>query len=57
MDGSGELKLPDAVVAPDRGQARIEIEIGWLKPGRYRIEIETSEPSHLALRRYPLEVR
>ena len=57
MDGSRELKLPDAVVANDRGKVQVQIESGWLSPGRYRIEIETTEPSHLALRRYPLEIR
>jgi hypothetical protein len=51
------LKLPDAVVATDRGEVRVEIENGWLSPGRYLIEIETTEKSHLALRRYVLEVR
>ena len=57
MDGSGELKLPDALVAADRDRVRVQIESGWLSPGRYRIEIETAERSELALRRYPLEVR
>ncbi len=57
MDGSGELKLSDAVVASDRDRVRVQIESGWLSPGRYRIEIETSEQSPLALRHYPLEVR
>ena len=56
MDGSGELKLPDAVVAADGDRVRVQIESGWLSPGSYRIEIETSERSHLALRRYLLEV-
>ncbi|MCH7643888.1 MAG: hypothetical protein IH974_03560 [Myxococcales bacterium] len=55
MDGSRELKLSDAVVAGDR--VRVQIESGWLSPGRYRIEIETTEQSQLALRHYPLEVR
>ena len=57
MDGSRELKLPDAVVANDRGKVQLQIESGWLSPGRYRIEIKTTEPSHLALRRYLLEIR
>ena len=57
MDGSGELKLPDAVVATDRDKARVQIESGWLSAGRYQIEIETTERSQLALRRYVLEVR
>ena len=56
-DGSRELKLADAVVADDRGKARVRIESGWLSPGRYRIEIQTGEPSELAVRRYPLEIR
>jgi hypothetical protein len=57
MDGSRELKLPDALVAADRDRVRVQIESGWLSPGRYRIEIETAERSQPALRRYPLEVR
>ncbi len=56
MDGSGELKLPNAVVAADGDRVRVQIESGWLSPGSYRIEIETGERSHLALRRYLLEV-
>jgi hypothetical protein len=51
------LKLPDAVVANDRGKVQVQIESGWLSPGRYLIEIETTEPSPLAPRRYLLEVR
>jgi len=57
MDGSGEWKLSDAVVADGRDEIRVQIESGWLSPGRYLIEIETTERSHLALRRYLLEVR
>ncbi|MBW2577460.1 MAG: hypothetical protein JRE38_05265 [Deltaproteobacteria bacterium] len=57
MDGSRELKLSDAAVANDRGKAQVQIESGWLSPGRYLIEIKTTEPSHLAPRRYLLEVR
>jgi hypothetical protein len=57
MDGSGELKLPDAVVTTDRDRVRVQIESGWLSLGRYQIEIETAERSELALRRYPLEIR
>jgi hypothetical protein len=57
MDGSRELKLSDAAVANDRGKAQVQIESGWLSPGRYLIEIKATEPSHLALRRYLLEIR
>lgn len=56
MDGTAKLKLPDAVVASDRDRVQVEIESGWLAPGRYSIEIETSETAQLALRRYLLEV-
>ncbi len=56
MDGSGELKLPDAAVATDGNRVRVQIESGWLSPGRYRIEIETTEQSHLDRRRYLLEI-
>ncbi len=57
VDGSRELQLPDALVAADRDRVRVQIESGWLSPGRYRIEIETAERSQPTLRRYPLEVR
>ena len=56
MDGNGELKLPDAVVATDGNRVRVQIESGWLSPGNYQIEIQVSERSHLDLRRYLLEV-
>ena len=57
MDGSGELKLSNAVGANEGDRVRVQIESGWLSPGRYRIEIETPEQSQPALRHYPLEVR
>ena len=57
MDGSRELKLPDAVVANDRDKVQVRIESGWLSTGRYLIELETTEQSHFALRRYVIEVR
>jgi hypothetical protein len=56
MDGGGELKLPNAVVATDGDRVRVQIESGWLSPGNYQIEIQASERSHLDLRRYLLEV-
>jgi hypothetical protein len=57
MDGSRELKLLDAVVADDRDKVQLRIESGWLSPGRYLIELETTEQSHLAVRRYVIEIR
>jgi hypothetical protein len=56
MDGSGELKLSDGLVATDSNRVRVQIESGWLSPGSYRIEIETTEGSELALRSYLLEI-
>jgi hypothetical protein len=56
MDGSRELKLPDAGVATDGNRIGVQIESGWLSPGGYRIEIQTNERSQLALRRYLFEV-
>lgn len=56
MDGSGELKLPNAVVATDGNRVRVQIESGWLSPGRYQIEIQSTERGHLALQRYLLEI-
>jgi hypothetical protein len=50
------LELP-AGVAADARRARIEIPAGWLAPGRYIIELKTTERSHFPLRRYALEVR
>ncbi|MDJ0852088.1 MAG: hypothetical protein QNK04_27275 [Myxococcota bacterium] len=41
----------------DRLSAMIEIEPEWLKPGRYIVEVKTTEKTHFPLRRYALEVR
>jgi hypothetical protein len=57
MDGSRELKFPDAVAATDRDRVRVRVESSWLSTGRYRIEIEASERSDLARQPYLLEVR
>ena len=56
MDGSGELMLPNAVVATDGNRVRVQIESGWLSPGRYQIEIQSTERAYLALQRYLLEI-
>jgi len=57
MDGGRELALPDAVIATDRSRARVEVERGWLSPGRYRIELRASEGPPFVQRRYLLEIR
>ncbi len=41
----------------DRMSTRVEIDPEWLTPGRYIVEVKTTEPSHFPLRRYALEVR
>jgi hypothetical protein len=45
-----------AVEGSDTG-LRIEIDPGWLRPGRYMIQVATAEQHPLAIRRYVLEVR
>jgi hypothetical protein len=46
-----------AVLEGGRSEARFEIDPSFLHPGRYIVEVKTTEPSHLPLRRYVLEVR
>ena len=41
----------------DRLTASLEIDPAWLIPGRYIVEVKTTERSHFALRRYAIEVR
>ena len=36
---------------------RLEIDSGFLSPGRYMIEIDTEDPHPLQIRRYVLEIR
>jgi len=57
LDGTKESKLARAMVADDRDEVRVQIERNWLSAGRYRIEIETSEPAQPALRHYRFELR
>ena len=40
----------------ERGAATFEIEPGWLQPGRYVVEVRTTERSHFPLRRYAIQV-
>jgi hypothetical protein len=56
-EGRVPLGLSAAILGEDRRTARVEIEAGWLLPGRYVIEVHTTERSHFPLRRYALEVR
>jgi len=56
-EGRVPLDLSAAILGEDRRTARVEIEAGWLSPGRYVIEVQTTERTHFPLRRYALEVR
>jgi hypothetical protein len=51
------LELSAAVRGEAADVAEVEIEADWLEPGRFIIEIQTSERSHFPLRRYVIEVR
>ena len=51
------LHLSGALVADDRRSAEVEIDPDWLAPGRYVVEVKTTEKTHFPLRRYALEVR
>ena len=61
---------PVRVVSPDRGvyegqgvldesrsDARFEIDPAFFKPGRYLVEIKTTEMTHFPLRRFLIDVR
>jgi hypothetical protein len=56
MVGDRRLKLPDAHVTADGDRARVEIESGWLSPGRYRIEIEDAGQSTPRRKRYLIKI-
>lgn len=52
-----QLESRGAIRADDRRSASVEIPAGWLSPGRYLIELKTTEQTHFPLRRYVVEVR
>ena len=46
------------ILGSDLADARFEIDPAFLAtPGRYIVEVKTTEQSHFPLRRYALEVR
>jgi hypothetical protein len=45
------------VPGPDRTIASVALEVEWLSPGSYLIELQTTERTHMPLRRYLLEIR
>ncbi len=54
---SGFVREGQGTLGEGRGSARYEIDATWLTPGRYVIEVKTTEQSHFPLRRYALEVK
>jgi hypothetical protein len=50
------LELEAPLADAERRSVVVEIPTDWLFPGRYVIEIETTEQSHFPLCRYALEV-
>jgi hypothetical protein len=53
----GFVRHGEGALGEGRGSARYEIDPAWLTPGRYVIEVKTTELSHFPLRRYAVEVK
>jgi hypothetical protein len=53
----GFVREGQGALGGGRASARYEIDPAWLVPGRYVIEVKTTELSHFPLRRYAVEVR
>jgi len=53
----GTPHLGSGLLSSDRTSARFEIDPAWLEPGRYVVEVKTTEASHFPVRRYAIEVR
>ena len=56
-DPSGRVLEIDGFLDADRLHATIEVEGSWLEPGRYVVEVKTTERSHFPLRRYAIQVK
>ena len=52
----GRVLEMEAPLGAGRRSAVIEIPSEWLSPGRYVVEVQTTERSHFPLRRYVLQV-
>lgn len=53
----GRIFEVQARLGAERKEVSFELDPAFLKPGRYVVEVKTSELSHLPLRRYVIEVR
>jgi hypothetical protein len=57
-DDGRVLERMGVVGRHERERAEVPIEANWLNhPGRYIVEVETTEKTHPPLRRYVIEVR
>jgi len=52
-----QLETRAPVLGGDRRGVALELDPDWLRPGRYLVELETTEKTHFPLRRYVVEVR
>ena len=50
-----ETRAP--ILGGDRLGVALELDPAWLAPGRYIVELKTTEKTHFPLRRYVVEVR
>jgi len=50
-----EARAP--VLSGDRRGVALALDPAWLEPGRYIVEVKTTEKTHFPLRRYVVEVR
>jgi hypothetical protein len=57
VDDGRRLELATEAVVGKESGVRVAIDVEWLKPGRYMIQIKTAEKSVFPLRRYVLEVK
>jgi len=53
----GRIHEGQGGLGADRMDARFELDPAFLLPGRYVVEVKTTELSHFPLRRYAIEVR
>ena len=53
----GRIFEGQGVLGEGRSNARFEIDQAFFKPGRYLVEIKTTEMTHFPLRRFLIEVR
>jgi hypothetical protein len=53
----GRIFESHAAPGADRRDVRVEVDPAFLRPGRYIVEVRTTEQTHFPVRRYALEVK